>query len=83
MGCWRGLGRVDRVVYRRAGGERLLLDGGCLCGYCGGFDERAQDRGVDELEEEERLEDGVGELGRLAEQLGGFGWVGHDQAFHL
>lgn len=29
------------------------------------------------------MEDGVGELRRLFEELGGFGRIGHYQAFHL
>ena len=47
------------------------------------LDDLGEDGGVDEAHEEEGLEDGVGELGRLFEKFGGFGGVGHYEAFHL
>ena len=47
------------------------------------FDDGGEDACVDEAHEKEGLEDGVGELGGLFEELGGFGGVAHDEAFHL
>ena len=47
------------------------------------LDDGGEDGGVDETHEEQGLEDGVGELGGLAEEFGGFGGVGDDEAFHL
>lgn len=53
---------------------------GRLAGF---LDNGGEGGGVDEAHEEEGLEDGVGELGGLLEELGGFGRVAHHEAFHL
>ena len=47
------------------------------------LDDGAEHGGVDETHEEEGLEDGVGELGGLFEELSGFGGVAHHEALHL
>lgn len=59
----------------------LLLWG--LRGLAGFLDDGGEGGGVDEAHEEEGLEDGVGELRGLFEELGRFGGVAHDEAFHL
>jgi len=60
----------------------LLLRWG-LGGLAGFLDDGGEGGGVDEAHEEEGLEDGVGELGGLFEELGRFGGVAHYETFHL
>jgi len=67
---------------RRAWRRDLLLWWG-LGRLAGFLDNGGEGGGVDEAHEEEGLEDGVGELGGLFEELGGFGRVAHHKAFHL
>ncbi len=74
-----------RLSVANGGGawRRDLLLRWWLRGLAGFLDDGGEGGGVDEAHEEEGLEDGVGELGGLFEELGRFGGVAHDEAFHL
>ena len=47
------------------------------------LDERADDAGIYQIQQEERLEDRVAKLWCGCEKLGRFGWVGYAESLHL
>lgn len=77
---WWRRGETRGVVARRRGVLLLGLHGrrrGRL------LDDGGEGFGRDEAHEEEGLEDGVGELGRLVQEVGGARGVGRGEGFHL
>lgn len=47
------------------------------------LDYRPQGGVIDEVHQEQSLEERVGKLRSLAEELGRASWISHDQGFHL
>lgn len=79
-GNWRW-----RLILRQLLWSRYLHSSWCWNGRGGGvlFDDRGEGVCGDETHEEERLENGVGELRCLAEELDCFGSIGGYELFHL
>ena len=82
---WRRWNKLRRLLL---GVWKLCLWGRSLglghCGLCGSLlDDLSKDFRIDEVEQEQRLKECIGELRRTTQKFGGFCGVGGRKIFHL